>query len=234
MAIDTTSEPMPVAPGESPGPAPEVRRPPAPAHGGLLHLLRHARRHGMLKPRYAVLAYRALRLKLKYGDRIRFDGPAFICSKVHFEIGPNAVVRLGRWSWLGDGTKVRCHEGVIEIGAKSVIGQECTLSTYERITIGRECIIADRSMFIDFDHSVAWVDAPIRTQGIYTRPVTVGHNVWIGYGGCVLRGVTVGDNAVLGTYGVATRDIPANAIAAGVPARVVRMRDAPQRMIWGD
>jgi acetyltransferase-like isoleucine patch superfamily enzyme len=188
----------------------------------------------MLTPRYAVLALRLLRLKRKYGDRLQLDGPAFVCAGVTFEIGPSAVVRLGRWSWLGDGCKVRCHEGTIEIGAKTVIGQECTLSTYERISIGRECIVADRSMFIDFDHSVAWVDTPIRLQGIYSRPVVVGHNVWIGYGACVLRGVTIGDNAVLGTYAVATRDLPANAVAGGVPARVIRMRDAPQRMTWVD
>lgn len=188
----------------------------------------------MLTRQHAVLGLRLLRLKLQYGKRLQLDGPAFVCKNVHFEIGPNAVVRLGRWSWLGDGTKIRCHEGRIEIGAKTVIGQECTLSTYELISIGRECIVADRSMFIDFDHSVAWVDTPIRLQGIYTRPVVVGHNVWIGYGGCVLRGVTVGDNAVIGTYAVATRDIPANAVAGGVPARVIRMRDAPERMSWAD
>ncbi|MDO9410799.1 DapH/DapD/GlmU-related protein [Patulibacter sp.] len=220
------------APG--PGPAPDIRRPPAPARGGLLHLLRHAREHRMLHWRYGVLFARALRIKLKYRDRVQFDGPAFICPGVHFEIGPNAVVRLGRWSWIGDDTKIRCHEGVIELGAKSVIGQECTLSTYERISIGRECIVADRSMFIDFDHSVAWTDAPIRVQGIYTRPVTIGHNVWIGYGAAVLRGATVGDNAVVGTYAVVTKDVPTNAVAAGAPARVVRMRDAPTRMVWAD
>jgi acetyltransferase-like isoleucine patch superfamily enzyme len=223
------------APGsDALGPPPEVRRPPAPARRGLLALLVHARRNKMLGWRYWVLAARALRLKRRFGDRLQFDGPAFIRPGVHFEIGPDAVVRLGRWSWIGDDTKVRCHEGVIEIGAKSVIGQECTLSTYERITIGRECIIADRSMFIDFDHSVAWTDTPIREQGIYTRPVTVGHNVWIGYGGCVLRGATVGDNAVLGTYAVVTKDVPTNAVAVGAPARVVRMRDAPERMVWSD
>lgn len=249
MATDSTpARPAPEAAGDpdgpwhdpavveagTPGPAPEVRRPPAPARGGLLALLRHAREHRMLGRRYWVLFARALRLKLKYGDRVQFDGPAFICSGVHFEIGPDAVVRLGRWSWIGDDTKVRCHEGEIVIGAKSVIGQECTLSTYERISIGRECIVADRSMFIDFDHSVAWTDAPIRTQGIYTRPVTIGHNVWVGYGASVLRGATVGDNAVIGTYAVVTKDVPTNAVAAGVPARVVRMRDAPQRMVWAD
>jgi acetyltransferase-like isoleucine patch superfamily enzyme len=60
--------------------------------------------------------------------------------------------------------------------------------------------------------------------------VRVGNNVWIGYGACILRGVTVGDNAVIGTNAVVTRDVPANAVVAGVPARVLRMREAPSRM----
>jgi hypothetical protein len=58
----------------------------------------------------------------------------------------------------------------------------------------------------------------------------VGNNVWIGYGACILRGVTVGDNAVIGTSAVVTRDVPANAVVAGVPARVLRMREAPTHM----
>ena len=106
---------------------------------------------------------------------------------------------LGRWSWIGHGSKIRAHEGVVEIGAKSVLGQECTISCYQHVSIGRECIIADRMMMIDFDHGMVEVERPIREQGIYKRDVRVGHNVWIGYGACVLRGVTVGDNAVIGT-----------------------------------
>ena len=58
----------------------------------------------------------------------------------------------------------------------------------------------------------------------------MGNNVWIGYGACILRGVTVGDNAIIGTSAVVTKDVPANAVVAGVPARVIRMRDAPKRM----
>jgi acetyltransferase-like isoleucine patch superfamily enzyme len=58
----------------------------------------------------------------------------------------------------------------------------------------------------------------------------VGNNVWIGYGACILRGVTVGDNAIIGTSAVVTHDVPANAVVAGVPARLVRMRDTPQTM----
>ncbi len=73
------------------------------------------------------------------------------------------------------------------------MGQECTISAYQHVSIGRECIIADRVMLIDFDHGVVEVDRPIREQGIYKRDVHVGHNVWIGYGACVLRGVSIGD-----------------------------------------
>ena len=54
-------------------------------------------------------------------------------------------------------------------------------------------------MMIDFDHGMVEVERPIREQGIYKRDVNIGHNVWIGYGACLLRGVTVGDNSVIGT-----------------------------------
>jgi acetyltransferase-like isoleucine patch superfamily enzyme len=75
---------------------------------------------------------------------------------------------------------------------------------------------------------------PIRLQGIYKRDVVVGSNVWIGYGACILRGVSVGDNAVIGTNSVVTKDVPANAIVGGVPARIIRMREAPAQMRWPD
>jgi acetyltransferase-like isoleucine patch superfamily enzyme len=93
-------------------------------------------------------------------------------------------------------------------------------------------VIADRVMMIDFDHGMVEVDRPIREQGIYKRDVNIGHNVWIGYGACILRGVTVGDNAVIGTNAVVTKDVPANAVVGGVPARVLRMREAPASLRW--
>jgi len=87
-------------------------------------------------------------------------------------------------------------------------------------------------MFIDFDHGVVEVERPIRLQGIYKRDVEIGSNVWIGYGACILRGVRVGDNSVIGTNSVVTKDVPANAVVGGVPARVLRMREAPERLRW--
>jgi acetyltransferase-like isoleucine patch superfamily enzyme len=87
-------------------------------------------------------------------------------------------------------------------------------------------------MLIDFDHGVVDVERPIRSQGIYKRDVRVGHNVWMGYGACVLRGVSIGDNSIVGTNAVVTSDVPANAVVGGVPARVIRMREAPAHMRW--
>jgi acetyltransferase-like isoleucine patch superfamily enzyme len=191
-------------------------------------------RNKMLRPRYAVMLTRLAWLKLRFRGRLQLDGVCFIHPRVKFEISKGAVVRLGRWCWIGRGCKIRAHEGEVEIGAKTALGQECTISAFQHVSIGRECVIADRVMFIDFDHGTSEVERPIRRQGIYKRDVRVGNNVWLGYGACVLRGVTVGDNSVLGTYGVATKDIPPNSVAGGLPARVLRGREAPQEMVWDD
>jgi acetyltransferase-like isoleucine patch superfamily enzyme len=195
-------------------------------------LLRFMRRHGMLNLKYARLIVRLGRLKLRWGRRLRTDGLCFVGPGVKLEIARGATLTLGRWSWLGHGCKIRVHEGEVEIGAKTVVGQECTISAFQHVAIGRECVVADRVMLIDFDHGMVEVERPVRLQGIYKRDVNVGNNCWIGYGACVLRGVTVGDNCVIGTNAVVTKDVPDNAIVGGVPARVIRMREAPQTLRW--
>jgi acetyltransferase-like isoleucine patch superfamily enzyme len=211
-----------------------VRHAPAPLHGGPAALVRFMWAHGMLTPNYARLIARLLRKRFltRYGRRLKLDGLCFIGPRVTLQIGKQARIELGRWSWLGHGTKIRCHEGVVSIGAKTVMGQECTISAFQHVSIGRECVIADRVMLIDFDHGVVEVERPIRVQGIYKRDTRVGNNVWIGYGACILRGVTVGDNAIIGTNAVVTKDVPANAVVGGVPARLIRMRRAPRQMRW--
>lgn len=188
----------------------------------------------MIGWRYARLLWRYLwrRLLTPAGRRWQTSGPVFFGRGLELEISRRGTVRFGRFAWIGDRTKIRCHEGEVEIGDKTVIGQECTISAYRRVRIGEQCVIADRAMFIDFDHGVVEVERPIRAQGIYMRDVEVGSNVWIGYGACILRGVRVGDNSVVGTSAVVTRDVPANAVVGGVPARVLRMREAPSSLRW--
>ena len=202
----------------------------------MIRLTRFLARNGMLNLRYGRLLLRYLRRRLftRAGWRWRTDGLLFLGRGLELEIARGARVELGRFVWVGDGTKIRCHEGRVEIGAKTVLGQECTISAYQRVRIGEQCVIADRAMFIDFDHGVVEVERPIRSQGIYKRDVEVGSNVWIGYGACILRGVRVGDNSIVGTNSVVTRDVPANAVVAGIPARIIRMREAPAELRWSE
>jgi acetyltransferase-like isoleucine patch superfamily enzyme len=209
-----------------------VRRAPEPPRGGPIALARFMRANRMLSLGYARLLTRYALLKLRHRRRLKTDGICFICPRVRLEIAAHATLRVGRWAWIGHGSKIRVHGGEVNVGAKTVIGQECTISAFQHISIGRECIIADRVMLIDFDHGVVEVERPIRQQGIYKRDVRIGHNVWIGYGACVLRGVTIGDNSIVGTNAVVTKAVPANAVVAGVPARIIRMRDAPRLMRW--
>ena len=200
----------------------------------MIDTLRFLARNRMLTPRYARLLWRYLwrRFLTPAGRRWQTDGPVFFGKGLALEVGKKGRLRFGRFVWIGDGTKIRCHEGEVVIGAKTVLGQECTISAYRHIEIGEQCVIADRAMFIDFDHGVVEVERPIRRQGIYMREVDVGSNVWIGYGACVLRGVRVGDNSIVGTNAVVTKDVPANAVVGGVPAKVLRMRDTPSGLRW--
>src|SRR3954464_12424789 len=205
-------------------PPPPVHGVPAPLHSGPVAALRFMRRNGMLNLKYARLLLRLPRVKLRFGSRLQTDGICFVGPGVKLEIGREAVLRLGRWSWIGHGTKIRVHEGECEIGTKTVLGQECTISAFQHVSIGRECILADRVMLIDFDHGVVEVERAIRHQGIYKRDVRVGSNCWIGYGACILRGAQIGDNVVLGSKRVVTKDVPANAVAPPSPARGLRTR----------
>ena len=224
-SVLTSRPPQPALP-------PAVRGEPPPRHGGPVALLRFLRSHRMLTWGYAKLALRLAWLKLRFRGRLRTDGLAFVGPGVKLEIGRDARLYLGRWSWIGHGCKIRAHEGEVRIGAKTVLGQECTISAFQHISIGRECIVADRVMLIDFDHGVVEVERPIRLQGVYKRDVEVGNNCWIGYGACILRGVTVGDNCIVGSNSVVTKDVPDDTVVAGMPARPLRKRPAPKVMRW--
>jgi acetyltransferase-like isoleucine patch superfamily enzyme len=229
LPVESATEPIAAPPSDLP---PEIRGDPPPLHGGLPTLLLFMHSKGMLNAKYARLLLRLGWWKLLLGRRLSLDGLAFIGPGCALEVSRRGALELGRWSWIGHGCKIRSHEGSVSIGAKTVLGQECTISSYQHVSIGRECVIADRVMLIDFDHGMVEVERPIRVQGIYKRDVHVGNNVWIGYGACILRGVTVGDNAVIGTNAVVTKDVPANAVVGGVPARLIRMREEPQRLRW--
>jgi acetyltransferase-like isoleucine patch superfamily enzyme len=116
-------------------------------------------------------------------------------------------------------------EGRLTVGANTIFGHHCTIAAKEDISIGEDCLIAELVSIRDHDHRFDRLDIPIREQGSRCGPVKIGRNVWIGAKATITRGVTIGDNAIIGAHAVVTRDIPRDAVAVGIPARVIRIRD---------
>lgn len=108
----------------------------------------------------------------------------------------------------------------ITIGNNFYANYNVQLLDPNKIEIGDDVLLAPNVILSTAGHPV---DPALRKQGLeFAKPIKIGNNVWIGAGAIVLPGVTIGDNSVIGAGAVVTRDIPANCVAVGVPARVMR------------
>lgn len=131
---------------------------------------------------------------------------------------------------LGDRSYVAAHAhvtGDVEIGADCSVNVAAAVRG--RVTIGDGVRIGSRTSILGFDHAFDRVDVPVFRQGLTSRGITIGDDVWIGAHVVVLDGVTVGSHAVIGAGAVVTRDVPPYAVAVGNPARVVRDRRTGER-----
>lgn len=108
----------------------------------------------------------------------------------------------------------------ITIGARTFVNYHLTALDVAAITIGEDCQIGPNVQLLTPTHPVE--PRPRRDKLEAALPITIGDNVWLGGGVTVCPGVTIGDNSVIGAGGVVTKDIPANAVAVGNPARPVR------------
>lgn len=136
----------------------------------------------------------------------------------------HARLIVGRWVHLGANTAVRCHEGTLTIGDKSVLARGVAVNCYLDVEIGDSALIADNVYISDFDHRFNDLETPIKDQGIVRSRVRIGRDVWLGTKVTVARGVTIGNGVVVGANAVVTKDIPPRSVAVGVPARVIKLR----------
>ncbi|MEV5602114.1 sugar O-acetyltransferase [Streptomyces sp. NPDC058369] len=126
---------------------------------------------------------------------------------------------------LGAGAHIRPplyvdYGSYITVGEDTFINYNLTALDVAPITIGRDCQIGPNVQLLTPTHPVE--PEPRRDKLEAARPITIGDNVWLGGGAIVLAGVTIGDNSVIGAGAVVTKDVPANVVAVGNPARVIR------------
>ena len=118
------------------------------------------------------------------------------------------------------------HSPSIVIGNHCTIRDNAHITAINSITIGDNLLTGTNVLITDNSHGQsirAHMSLPFTERPMYSKgPVVIGNNVWLGNNVCVMSGVTIGDGAIIGANSVVTHDIPAYAVAAGVPARVVK------------
>ncbi|MDQ3305530.1 MAG: sugar O-acetyltransferase [Actinomycetota bacterium] len=164
-------------------------------------------------PEIAAESWRALRLMESY-NRSSIDDAA----------GRRRILDelLGA---LGDDSEIRppfyCDLGYqLHIGARTFVNFGLVALDVAAITIGDDVQIGPRVQLLTPTHPVE--AEPRRAKLEAAEAITISDNVWLGGGAIVLPGVSIGENAVVGAGAVVTKDLPANVVAVGNPARVVR------------
>jgi acetyltransferase-like isoleucine patch superfamily enzyme len=152
------------------------------------------------------------------------------------EIGRNVLVHAGvAFSITGNGklkiadnvaftqnAVIIVRDGHLTIGADAYVGGGTHIVSIDSISIGRNALIAEHVTIRDQDHDFTG-PLPTALNGFKTAPIVIGDNVWIGAKATIVKGVRIGNNAVIGANSVVTSNIPDDAVAAGVPARVLRI-----------
>lgn len=109
----------------------------------------------------------------------------------------------------------------VHVGKNVVINFNCTFVDDGEIFIGNDCMIGPGCNLATSIHPIS---PRLRRHKLqYNKPIHIGNNVWFGAGVTVLPGITIGDNSIVGAGSVVTKDVPANVIVAGNPARLIRM-----------
>ncbi len=171
----------------------------------------------------------ALKLQLRrhgvrFGNKIRGNN-VFLANRGRIELGNN----VGLTSFPdGDisrtGLSTHTAEAVIRIGDRSKLNGT-VIHARESVTIGSWCLFGPGTVIIDNDSHPPVLDRQARRGPPGSAPVKLGDNVWIGMRSLITKGVSIGDNAIVAAHSVVTRDVPANTLVAGNPARIIRELD---------
>lgn len=166
---------------------------------------------------------------LSLGHRIIIDWvDARILNPARIEL--KGSFQAGRGLWLqaiGEG-------GRIEIGDGARLSDLVHIGAVGHLRIGRNALFGSKVLVIDHSHGQGYREAP-QELGVAPgeRPlasrgdITIGDNVWLADNVIVLAGVTIGDNCVVGAHSLVRSDLPANAVCAGNPARVLSVHMVP-------
>ena len=158
--------------------------------------------------------------KIHIGNNVVIDDNCLIDAKGD----TNRGIRIADGVFIGRNTILSCKDGDIELAEGANLGFNCEVFSASRVSIGRHVLLAAYSYVIGGDHDFSNPSTPVLDQARKSAGVSIGDGAWVGAGAKILDGVTIGDYGVIGAGAVVRDDVPASAVAVGVPARVVASR----------
>lgn len=195
---------------------------------GLRHLVSQWRNWfivAAMVPRTSFISPRA-RFVGKYiniGARTRIEDGVFMrCRAQSYD--SDEYIEIGEGCRIWHGVELHSWGGHIRIGNYSSLNPYCILYGHGGLDIGSHVRIATHVVIVASNHRFDLHEIDIADQGITTKGIVIEDNVWIGAGVTVLDGVRIGRGAVIAAGAVISKDVPPNALIAGVPGRILRMR----------
>jgi acetyltransferase-like isoleucine patch superfamily enzyme len=160
--------------------------------------------------------------KIRIGDNVVIDDNCLIDAKGD----RNGGIAIGSGVFVGRNSILSCKGGDITLDAGVNIGFNCEVFSASHVRIGARTLLAAYCYVIGGDHEHGDATTPILDQPRSSKGVVIGAGGWLGAGVKVLDGATIGDGAIIGAGAIVRGEIPAKAIAVGMPARVIGSRDA--------
>ena len=159
--------------------------------------------------------------KIRLGDNVVIDDNCLVDAKGE----SNRGITIGSGVFIGRNTILSCKDGDITIDEGANIGFNCEIFSASQVRIGRDTLLAAYCYLIGGDHDFSDPSQPVIAQARKSAGVTLGAGAWLGAGAKILDGVTIGDRAIVGAGAVVRDAVPPGAIAVGIPAKVIGVRD---------
>ncbi|MDP1581746.1 MAG: acyltransferase [Candidatus Didemnitutus sp.] len=167
------------------------------------------------------------RLRLK---GVQITAPRLLARGIDCQLGvargAKGEIAIADGARIERGVVLHAWGGSIRLGRDIFLGPHTVIYGHGGVLIGDACLIAMHCRILSSNHAVPPLGTDIRSQPDELRATRIGRDVWLGAGVTIVGGVTLGDGCIVGAGSVVTHDLPAGAIALGVPARITGTRAA--------
>ncbi|HLI94188.1 MAG TPA: acyltransferase [Puia sp.] len=164
--------------------------------------------------------------------RLMLNKKIVLGKNCHIYAGCRIMTNNGGQIGIGSGSEILFGVCLMTYGGRIAVGDRCSINPYtviyghgEGTLIGNDVLIAGHCLIIPANHVFGDVSLPINQQGVSSKGIVIEDNVWIGSGCRILDGVRIGKGAIIAAGSVVNRDVPANTIVGGIPAKPIRTRN---------